>query len=128
MRPVRECASARGARRAAQAGLGPQIGMGVGSQRVQNPMPGIAPGLTFTLHEVGFDARWERDLFGRQKRRIEAADAVVEASQAQVEAALTVLCAEMARSYWDLRAADTQLAITRGSSSSSMKMRAAPGG
>ena len=108
-------ARVRGERHAAQAGIGPQIGMGVGSQRMQNPMPGIAPGLTFTLHEVGFDARWELDLFGRQKRRIEAADAVVEASQAQVEAALTVLCAEVARSYWDLRAADTQLAITRES-------------
>jgi NodT family efflux transporter outer membrane factor (OMF) lipoprotein len=103
--------AARGERRAAQAGLGPQIGMGVGSQRNQNPMPGLAPGVTFTLHEVGFDARWEVDLFGRQKRRVEAADAVIEASQAEVEGAMTVLCAEVARSYWELRAADAQLAL-----------------
>lgn len=107
--------AARGEQRATQAGIGPQLGMGVGSQRMQNPMPGIAPGLTFTLHEVGFDARWELDLFGRQKRRIEAADAVIAASQAQVEAAMTVLCAEVARSYWQLRAADMQLAISHAS-------------
>ena len=58
--------AARAERRAAQAGLGPQVGMGVASTRTQNPMPGIAPGLSFTLHEIGFDARWEIDLFGRR--------------------------------------------------------------
>ena len=105
--------AARAERRATQAGLGPQVGMGVASTRTQNPMPGIAPGLTFTLHEIGFDARWEIDLFGRQKRRVEAADAVIEADQAEVDAAMTVLCAEVARSYWELRAADAQLALMR---------------
>ena len=58
--------AARGERRAGQAGLGPQLGMGISSNRLQNPMPGLAPGLTFTLHEIGFDARWELDLFGRR--------------------------------------------------------------
>lgn len=104
--------AARSERRAAQAGYGPQVGMSMGSQRLQNPVPGIAPGLTFSLHEVGFDARWELDLFGRQRRRVEAASAATEANQAQLEAVMTVLCAEVARSYWELRAADAQLAAS----------------
>ncbi|MBK6660347.1 MAG: efflux transporter outer membrane subunit [Proteobacteria bacterium] len=103
--------AARAERRAAAAGLGPRLGMGVGSERTQNPMPGLAPGLTFTQHEIGFDARWEIDLFGRHKRRVEAADALVEASQAEVEAAMTVLCAEVARSYWEMRASDAGIVI-----------------
>lgn len=103
--------AARGERRAAQAGLGPRIGMGVDSERTQNPMPGLAPGLTFTQHEIGFDARWELDLFGRHKRRVEAASAAIEASQAELDAVMTILCAEVARSYWELREADRQLAI-----------------
>ena len=85
--------AARGERRAAQAGVGPQLGIGAGSQRLQNPMPGLAPGLTFSLHEIGFDARWELDLFGRQKRRVEAAAAVVQASLAELEGARMALCA-----------------------------------
>ncbi len=104
--------AARGERRAAQAGVGPQVGVSAGSQRLQNPMPGLAPGLTFSLHEIGFDARWELDLFGRQKRRVETADAVVAASQAELDGARTALCAELARSYWELRATDAQIALT----------------
>ncbi len=102
-------AAARAERRAAQAGVGPQLGMGIGSERTQNPMPGLAPGLTFTQHEIGFDARWEIDLFGRQKRRVEAATAHIDATQADVQAAMTVLCAEVARSYFELREADAEL-------------------
>ncbi len=83
--------------------------MGIGSERTQNPMPGLAPGLTFTQHEIGFDARWEIDLFGRQKRRVEAATAHIDATQADVQAAMTVLCAEVARSYFELREADAEL-------------------
>ena len=107
--------AARGERRAAQAGVGPQLGISAGSQRLQNPLPGLAPGLTFSLHEIGFDARWELDLFGRQKRRVEAADAVVAASLAELEGAMTALCAELARSYWELRALDRQIALTQQS-------------
>lgn len=101
-------AAARAERRAAQAGFGPQVGLGVGSSRLQNPMPGLAPGLTFSLHEVGFDARWELDLFGRQRRRVEAASAVVDASEVDVRAARTVLCAEVARAYFELRGAERE--------------------
>lgn len=101
-------AAARAERRAAQAGFGPQVGMGVGSSRLQNPMPGLAPGLTFSLHEVGFDARWELDLFGRQRRRVEAASAGVDASEVDVRAARTVLCAEVARAYFELRGAERE--------------------
>ena len=103
---------ARGERRAAQAGVGPQLGVGVGSQRLQNPLPGLAPGLTFSQHDIGFDARWELDLFGRQKRRVEAAGAVVTASQAERDAAMTAVCAELARSYWELRSIDAQIALS----------------
>ncbi len=59
--------AARAERRAARAGRGPTLGAGIGANRQQNPLPGLAEGLTFSLYEAGFDAQWELDLFGRQQ-------------------------------------------------------------
>ncbi len=105
--------AARAERRAVQAGLFPQLGTSASSNRVQNPLPALAPDLTFTLHEVGFDAGWEFDLFGRQRRRVEAASAVVAAKEIEIRAVRTVLGAEVARVYWEYRSAGRQMELMR---------------
>jgi NodT family efflux transporter outer membrane factor (OMF) lipoprotein len=65
------------------------------------------------IHAASFDAAWELDLWGRVRRSIEAADADLAASQADVQAAALTVAAEVARSYVDLRAAQRRLAIAR---------------
>ena len=63
------------------------------------------------LFEVGFDASWELDLWGKVRRGVEAADAsVLAAEQARGDAAVS-LTAEVARTYLQLRGARLQEAI-----------------
>ena len=61
---------------------------------------------TLNLYSVGFDATWEVDLFGGQRRAIEAAKASYEAAQARLADAQVSLTAEVAQAYVKLR--DTQ--------------------
>lgn len=55
-------------------------------------------------YNLGFDAAWEIDLFGGQRRKVEAATAKAEASEASVADARVTLSAEIARAYVGLRA------------------------
>lgn len=59
---------ARAERRGTRAELFPKVDIAAGAQRNENPFPGFAPGIRFNLFELGFDALWEIDLFGRQRR------------------------------------------------------------
>lgn len=55
-------------------------------------------------YNLGFDAAWEIDLFGGQRRKVEAATARAEASEASAADAVVTLSAEIARAYVGLRA------------------------
>jgi outer membrane protein TolC len=74
-----------------------------------------APGLTnkFDDWQVGFDATWELDLWGRFRRGIEAADAELLASVATYDDVLVSLVAEVARNYTLLRTLEERLAVAR---------------
>lgn len=61
------------------------------------------------------DARWTLDLFGGQRRSIEAARASYAAAGFTLANAQAVLAAEMARTYIDLRTTRRRLAVARGS-------------
>lgn len=52
---------------------------------------------------VGFDAVWELDLFGKYRRAFEAARADADAARAARNEAVTVIIADVVRSYIDLR-------------------------
>ena len=67
----------------------------------------------YSLFDLGFDASWEPDFWGRQARSEEAADAQTGAAMAARDAALVALTAEIARSYVELRAAQSALAATQ---------------
>ena len=60
---------------------------------------------TFGYYELGFDAFWEIDLFGRVRRSIEAGAAEVEAAEATRRDVLLSLLAEVARTWTDLKGA-----------------------
>ncbi len=66
----------------------------------------------FDTAQVGFDALWELDFFGRVRRNVEAARADVGASAATLRDARVSVIAEVARDYFILRGLQDQLALT----------------
>ena len=78
---------------------------------------GSIPGLDReqTIHDAGFDAAWEIDLFGRTRRSVESAAARMEATQADADGVLISVTAEVARSYLTLRGAQRELAAREAS-------------
>lgn len=65
------------------------------------------------LFLAGFDAIWELDLFGRNARGIEAAEANAQAAMEAGRDVLVTLFAEVARNYVELRATQRELELTR---------------
>ncbi len=63
------------------------------------------------LYDVGFDASWELDLFGRVRRSIEARTADVAAAEGQLRDVLVSVQAEVARTYLELRGAQLRLDV-----------------
>jgi multidrug efflux pump len=65
------------------------------------------------LYDVGFDATWELDFFGRVRRSIEASTDEVAALESNRRDVLVSLIAEVARNYFELRGAQNQLDVAR---------------
>ena len=65
----------------------------------------------YDVYQVGLDASWELDLWGRVRRAVESADASLAASAADLDAAQASLAAEVARLYFELRGVQDQLRI-----------------
>ncbi len=103
---VREARARRGV---ADADLYPSLSASGKASRSRGSAE-IAPRTTTTLYDLGFDASWEIDLFGGSRRSVEAAQADLEASEADLRDALVTLSAEVARNYLDLRTQQARLA------------------
>jgi outer membrane protein TolC len=73
------------------------------------PMP-VVP-ILFNEYYIGFDASWERDLWGRVRRQVESADAQVDQAAEQRRDALVSSLAELARNYIELRGVQMQIRI-----------------
>ena len=69
-------------------------------------VPGFDP--EFSLFDLGFDASWEIDFWGRHARRAEVAEARVGAGEAALHDVLVTLTGEIARTYVALREAQAQ--------------------
>jgi len=69
---------------------------------------GTTAGRTVTSYGGRFTAQWEIDLWGRVRRSVEAAEAAARASAADLGAARLSLQAQLATSYFQLRALDAQ--------------------
>lgn len=70
-----------------------------------------APTSPSNFYQIGFDASWELDLWGRAHRVKEGAAAALEATVFEREAAKVSLSAEVARTYLQLRGTQAQLEI-----------------
>ncbi|MBL0921042.1 MAG: efflux transporter outer membrane subunit [Phycisphaerales bacterium] len=67
---------------------------------------------TFSEASLGLEAAWELDFWGKFRRGIEASDALLLASVAEYDAALTILVADVAATYIIIRSLQERLAIT----------------
>lgn|SRR5512138_364562 len=65
------------------------------------------------VYQIGFDAGWELDLWGRMRRAVESADAAFVASTADLHGAQLSTIGEVARTYLELRGVQDQLRIAR---------------
>ena len=65
------------------------------------------------IFQLGFDAQWELDFFGGERRAIEAADANVDSEMESSRNVLVTLLGEVAGNYIELRANQQLIAITR---------------
>jgi NodT family efflux transporter outer membrane factor (OMF) lipoprotein len=69
------------------------------------------PGEDFATFQTGFDASWEIDLFGGQRRANEAARARTAAAEWSQHDAEVMLAAEVARTYLQFRALKQRIAL-----------------
>ncbi|MBX3594345.1 efflux transporter outer membrane subunit [Sphingomonas sp.] len=70
-----------------------------GAQSVQGALPAGVDGVESDFFQLGLDASYEVDLFGRVSRSIEAARGDVEAARAALDGARVAIAAETARTY-----------------------------
>jgi len=112
---------ARAQARIADADQWPSIGGGASYQR-QRLSERTAEGRLLTglpglpnpadQYQLGFDASWEVDLFGRVRREVEAAGADTQAAVEARHDALVTLEGDVARDYIEARSLQAQLSVT----------------
>ncbi|MDO9008164.1 MAG: efflux transporter outer membrane subunit [Thiobacillus sp.] len=84
-----------------------------GSARRSRSSEETGSGNARNAFSADFDASWEIDVFGGVRRSVEAAEADVETSVANLENAQVSLASEVALNYVEVRALQTRLGIAR---------------
>jgi NodT family efflux transporter outer membrane factor (OMF) lipoprotein len=105
-----------------------QLGIAVGEQLPSNVNPivtGQAVGTShhgvigefgdhnFGAYQVGFDAVWEVDFWGKYRKGVRAANAAYFATIADYDGAIVALSAEVARTYIAVRTYEAQVQLSR---------------
>jgi NodT family efflux transporter outer membrane factor (OMF) lipoprotein len=67
----------------------------------------------FNLYQAGFDANWELDIFGGNRRAVEAANATIDAANENRRAVLVTLLGEVGRNYVELRGYQAQRTLAQ---------------
>jgi outer membrane protein, multidrug efflux system len=86
--------------------------LGSASPAVQNLITSLEKPIN--LYQLGFDASWEVDLFGKVRRSVEAADAQSKQAVESKNDLLVSLEAEIAQTYFQLRAGQVLRQMTLG--------------
>ncbi len=73
------------------------------------------------LYNVGFDAQWELDIFGRVRRSVEASNDEVDVQDATLRDLSVSLVAEVARNYFELRGLQLQLDVAKKNAENQVK-------
>jgi multidrug efflux system outer membrane protein len=85
-----------------------------GNRPLEGATPPIRPD-TENVFTVPFSVSYELDLFGRVRRNLEAANASLQGSAADLENVRLVLTAELAADYFNLRESDREAGVVRQS-------------
>ena len=80
------------------------------SSQTTGPVIGASTG-TRTIYSAPLNASWEADLWGKVRRAVESGEAAEQASAADLVNARLSVQAELAQSYFQLRALDSQQAL-----------------
>lgn len=114
---LREARAQRGVTRAR--GL-PSATAKASGQQTQTSLNGQFPAAdipfydrNFSLFDVGFDASWEIDLWGGQRRAVEAANRQIDAARARAADVRLQAVAEVVRAFAQLRGSQAALASVR---------------
>lgn len=99
---------ARAQRDVQQAGMGPSLGASGSAQRSASGGNDAS-----NRFQAGFDASWEPDVFGGQRRGLDASEADAQASATNLGQVQVSLAAEVALTYIELRSLQTRLGIAR---------------
>ena len=98
----------------------PQASLNGSAQQTQTSLNGQFPAASipfyqrdFSLFDAGFDASWEIDLWGGQRRAVESARAQIAAAQARATDIRLQTVAEVVRAYAQLRGGQALLAAAR---------------
>jgi NodT family efflux transporter outer membrane factor (OMF) lipoprotein len=75
------------------------------------PVPADVP-FENNVYQAGFDANWELDVFGGQRRAVQASSAQLAAVEYGRDEVLVTLLGDVARNYIELRGAQREVAIT----------------
>jgi NodT family efflux transporter outer membrane factor (OMF) lipoprotein len=113
-------AQARSLARIASAGLFPTLSTDPSGSRVR--YSGNRPGsstpesaLTQSIYSIPFALNYEVDLFGRQRKTLEAANANLQSTAADLQNVQLVLSAELAADYFTLRELDAETQVVQES-------------
>jgi multidrug efflux system outer membrane protein len=115
VREARALAGIAGAGLYPTADAGGKYSRNLGSKNVPTGVPpgGLGPGIHSNLWQAGFDASWEIDIFGGERRTVEAAAANYEAATDDRADVVLTLLAEVARNYVELRSAQRRIEVAR---------------
>ncbi len=104
-------AQARAVLGATDANRALQVGLGAGASREAQRGLGVAPN---TVLNAGAQLSYELDLFGRLAKASDAAALDVRSREALLQSTRLLVQAQIAQSYFALRALDTERALVRG--------------
>ncbi|WP_172684055.1 TolC family protein, partial [Desulfosarcina cetonica] len=95
----------RASRAIADAGRYPTLDTSgaITTNRISQSSSGTPSGIERDWYTAGFDAGWEVDIFGGVRRSVEAAEASLQATTADLENVRVSLAAEVARNYIEAR-------------------------
>ncbi len=104
--------AARARRAETSAAFWPDISADAAFDRGDTGNGGTGSSGVRTTYDAGFDASWEVDVFGGNRRADEAAEARYEVTVAEYQDILLSTFSEVARNYFEARGLQKQIAIT----------------
>ncbi|MGO8790831.1 MAG: efflux transporter outer membrane subunit [Terriglobia bacterium] len=93
----------------------PSAGVGIGGTTERQPASPLSPNYRWDYMQVGGSASWDIDFWGKYRRATEAARANLAQTEWGKRAVVSTLVANVATAYFQLRAIDLELEITRHS-------------